>query len=97
MATPTTSDSEIRMVDGLFMVDINHQQSHQPLPMVDGLLKFDKNGLGGCTANYKWEETFWGIGHLGSLRKHTDDGVKAAWQGPFFFPETITFSKQTSF
>ena len=39
----------------------------------------------GCSANYKWAETFWGIGHLGFLvETRTDDGVQASWQGPFF-------------
>ena len=58
---------------------INHYQ------WLMGCLNLIKNGLGGCTANYKWEETFLGSGHLGFLVKtRKDDGVQAAWQGPFF-------------
>ena len=59
---------------------INHYQ------WLMGCLNFIKNGLGGCTANYKSEETFFEIGHWGFLVKtRTDDGVQAAWQGPFLF------------
>ena len=33
-------------------------------------------------------EKHWAIWDLGFLLKtHTDDGVQAAWQGPFFFSE----------
>ena len=40
----------------------------------------------GCSANYKWAETFWGIGFWGfGVETCTDDGVQASWQGPFLF------------
>ena len=75
------------MVDGLFMVDINHQQSHQPLPMVDGLLKFDKNKkwVGWVYRQLQTGRNICGIGHFHLLVKtRTDDSVQAAWQGFFF-------------